>query len=73
MVLPYYDAGQVAGYAAGAQDGTRLAQALGQQPAGGVHWRALQVGLLIMILMLILGVISKAEQDSANRQGEEQA
>jgi len=55
IVLPYYDAGQVAGFAAGAQEGAGLARALGQEPEVGLHWRALQVGLLILIILVGCG------------------
>ena len=73
MVLPYYDSGQVTGYAAGTQEGALMAQLLGQQPMHLPHERALQVGLIIMMVILILSMITKAEADATERRKEEKA
>ncbi|HAE86040.1 MAG TPA: hypothetical protein DCG78_06005 [Anaerolineaceae bacterium] len=73
IVLPYYDSGQVTGYAAGTQEGAYLAKSLGQQPTQAPHERALQVGLIVMIVLLILGMITRAETDATNRRREKQA
>ena len=73
MVLPYYDSGQVSGYAAGMQEGASMAQLLGQQPMHLPHERALQVGLIIMMVILILSMVTKAEADATERRREEKA
>jgi len=73
MVLPYYDSGQVTGYAAGTQEGGLMAQLLGQQPMHLPHERALQVGLIIMMVILILSMVTKAEADATERRKEEKA
>jgi hypothetical protein len=73
LVLPYYDSSQIAGYAAGTQEGALLAVSLDQQPIHLPHERALQVGLIIMMIVLILGMITKAEADAAERRREEKA
>ena len=65
LLLPYYDAGQLAGFAAGLTEGRVLAQALDQTPPAGAPSRAFQAGLLVMIAVLLLGIISKAEADSS--------
>jgi len=73
MVLPYYDSGQVSGYAAGTQEGALTAKSLGQQPLQLPHERALQVGLITMMVILILAMITKAEVDATERRREEKA
>lgn len=73
MVLPYYDSGQVTGYAAGTQEGDLIAQLLGQQPIQLAHECALQVGLIIMMVILILSMVTKAEADATERRREEKA
>jgi len=66
LLLPYYDAGQLAGYAAGTMEGRVLADAL-DAPTAGAPSRAYQAGLLVMIAVLLLGMIIKAEADSNAR------
>jgi len=73
MVLPYYDSGQVSGYAAGTLEGALTAKSLGQQPLQLPHERALQVGLITMMVILILAMITKAEADASERRSEEKA
>jgi hypothetical protein len=73
MVLPYYDSGQVSGYAAGTLEGALTAKSLGQQPLQLPHERALQVGLITMMVILILAMITKAEADASERRREEKA
>ena len=50
-----------------------MAQLLGQQPMHLPHERALQVGLIIMMVILILSMITKAEADATERRKEEKA
>jgi len=71
LLLPYYDAGQLAGYTAGALEGRVLAAALGQTASTGMPLRAYQAGLLVMIAVLLLGIIIKAEADSNARHQKE--
>jgi len=73
VVLPYYDSGQVSGYAAGTHEGALTAKSLGQQPLQLPHERALQVGLITMMVILILAMITKAEADASERRSEEKA
>lgn len=57
VLLPYYDSGQLAGMLANpAHANTSV-----------THFRAYQVGLLVMIVALLLGVITKAEQDATDQ------
>lgn len=71
LLLPYYDAGQLAGFAAGATEGRVLAQALDQAPLASAPSRAFQAGLLVMIAVILLGILSKAEADSSARHTQE--
>ncbi len=63
VLLPYFDSGQLVGYAAGIADGN-----LGSQVA--FSYRAYRVGLLLMLVMLLLGMISKGEADAIRREEE---
>ena len=63
VLLPYFDSGQLVGYAAGIADGNT-----GSQPT--FSYRAYRVGLLLMLVMLLLGMISKAEADAIRREEE---
>jgi len=63
VLLPYFDSGQLVGYAAGIADGN-----IGSQPA--FSYRAHRVGLLLMLVMLLLGMISKGEADAIQREEE---
>ncbi|MDI9531023.1 MAG: hypothetical protein WBJ23_03325 [Anaerolineaceae bacterium] len=63
VLLPYFDSGQLVGYAAGIADGSLGAQA-------AFSYRAYRVGLLLMLVMLLLGMISKAEADAIRREEE---
>lgn len=63
----YYDSGQIGGYLAGMRDYSALGKsaALGETPL--TSYRAYQVGMLIMIMLLLLGMVSKADQDADRR------
>jgi hypothetical protein len=63
VLSPYFDSGQLIGYAAGIADGN-----LGSQVA--FSYRAYRVGLLLMLVMLLLGMISKGEADAIRREEE---
>ncbi len=63
VLLPYFDSGQLVGYAAGIADGN-----IGSQPV--FSYRAYRVGLLLMLVMLLLGMISKGEADAIQREEE---
>jgi hypothetical protein len=71
LLLPYYDAGQLAGFAAGTLQGRVLAQSLDQAPLTSAPSRAFQAGLLVMIAVILLGILSKAEADSSARHSKE--
>ena len=71
LLLPYYDAGQLAGFAAGTTEGRVLAQALDQEALSGAPSRAFQAGLLVMISVILLGILSKVEVDSGARRTKE--
>lgn len=70
LVLPYYDSGQVSGFAAGMREGSLLARSLDQQTDGMMNWRVFQVGLLAMVVVIIVGMISKAGSDASARRQE---
>jgi hypothetical protein len=63
VLSPYFNSGQLVGYAAGIADGN-----IGSQPA--FSYRAYRVGLLLMLVMLLLGMISKGEADAIQREEE---
>jgi len=63
MLAPYFESSQLVGYAAGIADGN-----LGSQTA--FSYRAYRVGLLLMLVMLLLGMISKGEADAIRREEE---
>jgi hypothetical protein len=65
VLSPYFDSGQLVGYAASIADGNTSSQPT-------FSYRAYRVGLLLMLVMLLLGMISKGEAD-AIRRGEERA
>jgi hypothetical protein len=59
----YYDSAQIGGYLAGMSDFTVL---LGDGTPSGApltSHRAYQVGLLVMMMLLLLGMVLKADQD----------
>ncbi len=63
MLLPYHDSGQLQGFVAGIAD----AKALDVEPENLVNQRAFQVGIILMIMVLLLGMIMKADEDSQRR------
>lgn len=63
VLSPYFDSGQLVGYAAGIGDGNIGAQTT-------FSYRAYRVGLLLMLVMLLLGMISKGEEDAIRREEE---
>lgn len=67
ILLPYYDSGQLQGFVTGLADGSIL----NVEPQNLVNQRAYQVGMLLMIVILLLGMITKADEDS-QRPAEEQ-
>lgn len=60
MLSPYAASGQIKGYVAGMND----AKTLGVENDLLVNQRAFQVGTLLMIVVLILGVIMKLDEDA---------
>ena len=63
VLSPYFDSGQLVGYAAGIADGN-----IGTQST--FSYRAYRVGLLLMLVMLLLGMISKGEEDAIRKEEE---
>ena len=63
VIAPYFDSGQLVGYSAGVADGN-----LGAQTS--FNYRAYRVGLLLMLVMLLLGMISKGEADAIRKEEE---
>lgn len=63
LLSPYFDSGQLAGYAAGIAEGNISSQTT-------FNYRAYRVGLLLMLVMLLLGMISKGEADAIRREEE---
>lgn len=57
MLLPYHDSGQLQGLVAGVTDAG----------AFSINQRAFQVGMLLMIVILLLGMIMKADEDAQKR------
>ncbi len=67
VLLPYYDSGQLQGFVAEIAD----VSVLNVEPQNLINQRAYQVGMLLMIIILLLGMITKADEDS-QRRAEEQ-
>ncbi len=63
VLSPYFDSGQLVGYAAGIADGNIGAQST-------FSYRAYRVGLMLMLVMLLLGMISKGEEDAIRKEEE---
>ncbi|MGB4596108.1 MAG: hypothetical protein WBI14_09430 [Anaerolineaceae bacterium] len=63
----YYDSGQIGGYLAGMSDYSGLGADAGFIEAPQTSFRAYQVGLTIMIMLLLLGMVSKADHDTARQ------
>ena len=63
ILLPYHDSGQLKGFVAGIID----AKALDVEPQNMINQRAFQVGTLLMIVVLLLGMIMKADEDAQRR------
>jgi hypothetical protein len=63
VLSPYFDSGQLVGYDAGVSNGNIY-------PNTTFNYRAYQVGLLLMLVMLLLGMISKGEEDAIRREEE---
>ena len=63
ILLPYHDSGQLKGLVAGLAD----AKALNVEPQNVVNQRAYQVGMLLMLVILLLGMIMKADEDAQRR------
>ena len=63
VLSAYFDSRQLVGYAAGVADGN-----IGTQTS--FNYRAYRVGLLLMLVMLLLGMISKGEADAIRREEE---
>jgi hypothetical protein len=63
MLSPYFASGQIKGYVAGLSD----AKTLGVEKDLLVNQRAFQVGTLLMILVLLLGIIMKLDEDSRSK------
>ena len=69
MLAPYYDSGQITGYLAGLEDRAGEGAESAYFPA-----RVFQVGLLVLLVLLLLGMIVKADQDTfqqIEKRGEE--
>lgn len=66
LLLPYYESGQLKGFVAGIPD----SQVLSLETNLVLNQRAWQTGMMIMIIVLLLGMIMKADVDSQKKQGE---
>ncbi len=63
VLAPYFDSGQLVGYAFALADGSPGA-------AAAFSFRAYRVGLLLMLAMLVLSAIAKADADAVRREEE---
>ncbi len=63
-LLPYYDSGQIGGFLAGIQQVLPDEGAPGSNAGANTSFRAYQVGMIIMAVLLLLGMLTKAEMDS---------
>jgi len=60
----YYDSGQIGGYVAGLNEFNALDRNATPYDESLTSYRAYQVGLLVMIMLILLGMVLKADQDS---------
>jgi hypothetical protein len=68
---PYFESGQIVGVVSGFSDAVALAQADGESAAVTPHWRAYQVGVVILMAAMVLGaVIALARASASNKRGE---
>lgn len=63
MLLPYHGSGQLQGFVAGVTD----AKVLQVGPQDLVNLRAWQAGMMLMMVVLLLGMITKVDQDFSRR------
>ncbi len=63
VLSPYFDSGQLVGYVSSIVDGDLTTHT-------AFSYRAYRVGLLLMLVMLLLGMISKGEADAIRREEE---
>jgi len=63
MLLPYFESGQLRGIIAGASQ----FRALGTTQQGSINQYAWQAGTLLMMIVLILGMIMKVDEDRQRR------
>ena len=64
MLEPYYDSGQISGMLAGVKDFGAISTTEQETPS----YLGYQIGLLLMIVLILLGIISKLERDAALQQ-----
>jgi hypothetical protein len=67
MLLPYHEAGQIAGLVNGFLGGAMYEQRSGRVNLANVYWNSYQSGYLAGILMLILGGIISAVLNAARK------
>jgi hypothetical protein len=71
LLQPYFESGQIVGVVSGFSDAVALAQADGESAAVTPHWRAYQVGVVILMAAMVLGaVIALARASASNKRGE---
>lgn len=71
LLQPYFESGQIVGVVSGFSDAVALAQADGESAAVTPHWRAYQVGVVILMAAMVLGaVIAPVRASASNKRGE---
>ena len=63
MLMPYWESGQVDGFASGLPEAAALENELQIDGGAATRWRAYQTGVLIMIVLLVLGAVYADDGD----------
>ena len=69
MLMPYWESGQVDGFASGLPEAAALENELEMDGGAANRWRAYQTGVLIMIVLLVLGAVYADDGDFGGEGG----
>jgi len=69
MLMPYWESGQVDGFASGLPEAAAFENELEIEGGAVTRWRAYQTGVLIMIVLLVLGAVYADDGDFGGEGG----
>ena len=70
LLVPYWESGQVTGMVSGVSEAAGVEAVLSEEPTLARYWRAYQVGILMMIVLLVIGMIFAVDRTANEDQGE---